>query len=121
MYRTLKQEEGAVVPANGCKALQGLEATLALSPACPIADGVYHVIGQLTPEIYEVIAVARIGALEAGGTKMVMAIGDEEGHILERDSVPTTAPEEYVPPMVEWFRERNIDALGIGADRPRSL
>ena len=54
-------------------------ATFTLSPACPITDGVYHVIGQLTPEIYEVIAVARIGALEAGGTKMVMAIGDEEG------------------------------------------
>ena len=97
---------------------KAFEATFTLSPACPITDGVYHVIGQLTPEIYEVIAVARIGALEAGGTKMVMAIGDEEGHILERDSVPTTAPEECVPPMVEWFRERNIDALGIGAFGP---
>ena len=27
------------------------------------------------------------GSLEAGGTKMVCAIGDEQGHILERVSI----------------------------------
>ena len=32
------------------------------------------------------------GSLEAGGTKMVGAIGDEQGHILERVSIPTLAP-----------------------------
>ncbi len=62
--------------------------------------------------------MARIGALEAGGTKMVMAVGDEEGNILERDSIPTTAPEECVPKMVAWFADHKVDTLGIGAFGP---
>ena len=31
----------------------------------------------------------RLGALEAGGTKMVCAIGNENGEIFERISIPT--------------------------------
>ena len=31
----------------------------------------------------------RLGALEAGGTKMVCAIGDETGKIFEQVSIPT--------------------------------
>ena len=30
-----------------------------------------------------------LGALEAGGTKMVCAIGDENGNIFEQVSIPT--------------------------------
>ena len=41
----------------------------------------------------------RYGALEAGGTKMVCAIGDENGKILERVSIPTRAPGETMGPM----------------------
>ena len=39
----------------------------------------------------------RLGALEAGGTKMVCAIGDETGKIYEQVSIPTTTPEETIP------------------------
>lgn len=39
----------------------------------------------------------RYGALEAGGTKMVMAVGDETGRILEQRSIPTTTPQETMP------------------------
>ena len=35
----------------------------------------------------------RIGALEAGGTKMVCAVATEQGEILERESFPTTTPD----------------------------
>ena len=35
----------------------------------------------------------RLGALEAGGTKMVCAIGDETGRIFEQISIPTETPE----------------------------
>ena len=31
----------------------------------------------------------KLGALEAGGTKMVCAIGDETGKIFEQVSIPT--------------------------------
>lgn len=58
------------------------------------------------------------GALEAGGTKMVCAVGDEQGNILERVSIPTKTPEETMPAMVKFFREKDIAALGIGCFGP---
>lgn len=58
------------------------------------------------------------GALEAGGTKMVVAIGDENGKILDQQSIPTTTPEETIPKIVDYFRDKEIVALGIGAFGP---
>lgn len=63
----------------------------------------------------------RIGALEAGGTKMVCAIGDENGNIFEQISIPTESPEETMPKMIEYFKAKNIDALGIGCFGPICL
>ena len=60
----------------------------------------------------------RIGALEAGGTKMVCAIGNENGEIFERVSFPTETPEITVPKMIEYFKEREIEALGIACFGP---
>lgn len=60
----------------------------------------------------------RIGALEAGGTKMVCAVGTEGGEILERASFPTTTPEGTMPDLLSWFAERKVDAIGIGAFGP---
>ena len=61
------------------------------------------------------------GSLEAGGTKMVCAIGDEQGHILERVSIPTLAPENTMPAIIEFFKSKNISALGIGCFGPVDL
>lgn len=61
------------------------------------------------------------GALEAGGTKMVMSILDREGTMLERVSIPTRTPEETMPEMIAFFRERRICALGIGCFGPLDL
>lgn len=63
----------------------------------------------------------RLGALEAGGTKMVCAIGDEKGTIEERVSIPTKTPEETIPLLIDFFKQRNIDALGIGCFGPLEL
>ena len=63
----------------------------------------------------------RLGALEAGGTKMVCAIGDENGNIFERASFPTRMPEETLNELVGFFAERNIEALGIGSFGPLCL
>ncbi len=63
----------------------------------------------------------RLGALEAGGTKMVCAIGDEKGNIEERVSIPTKTPEETIPLLIDFFKQRNIDALGIGCFGPLEL
>ena len=63
----------------------------------------------------------RLGALEAGGTKMVCAIGNEKGQIFERITLPTKAPDITMPEIVEWFRTREINALGIGCFGPINL
>ena len=63
----------------------------------------------------------RLGALEAGGTKMVCAIGDENGKIFEQVSIPTETPEITMPKLVEYFKEKNVDALGIACFGPIEL
>ncbi len=59
-----------------------------------------------------------IGALEAGGTKMICAIGNEDGTILEQVSIPTTTPEETLPKIVAYFKDKGIKALGVAAFGP---
>lgn len=63
----------------------------------------------------------RYGAIEAGGTKMVLAVADEELNILWRKTLPTRTPEETVPEMLAFFRENQVDALGIGSFGPLDL
>ena len=67
------------------------------------------------------MAKLRLGALEAGGTKMVCAIGDENGTIYEQVSIPTTTPKETIPKMIAYFRDKGIDALGIACFGPIEL
>lgn len=62
--------------------------------------------------------VMRLGALEAGGTKMVCAIGDETGKIFEQVSIPTGTPEETMPNMIAYFQDKDIEALGIATFGP---
>lgn len=61
------------------------------------------------------------GALEAGGTKMVVAIGDENGTILHQKTIPTQAPHITIPQITDYFtieHQEPIQALGIGAFGP---
>lgn len=58
------------------------------------------------------------GALEAGGTKMVCAVGDSEGDIITQLSIPTKSPQETIPKVIEFFKDKKIQALGIGAFGP---
>lgn len=61
------------------------------------------------------------GTLEAGGTKMVLSVGNERNELLEQTSMPTEAPEKTIPAMIDWFRERKISSLGIGTFGPVDL
>lgn len=61
------------------------------------------------------------GTLEAGGTKMVLSLGNENNELLEQATLPTEAPEKTLPAMIRWYKERNIDALGIGTFGPVDL
>lgn len=76
-----------------------------------------------------------IGGIEAGGTKMVCALGevdtislDERGairaepvQILERIQIPTEAPAKTLPRMIDFFAGKGIEALGIGCFGPVDL
>ena len=62
-----------------------------------------------------------LGALEAGGTKMVCALGDENGNVLERESFPTRMPEDTMPALIDYFQGKGIKALGIGSFGPLNL
>ncbi len=62
-----------------------------------------------------------LGALEAGGTKMVCAVGDDNGNLTARISFPTQTPEETMPQMIAFFKEHHIEALGIGTFGPADL
>lgn len=62
-----------------------------------------------------------IGALEAGGTKMVVATGYADGAVVEREEIPTTTPEETVTAINGWFKDKGIAALGIGAFGPTAV
>ncbi len=61
------------------------------------------------------------GALEAGGTKMVLASVNEKGEILDRISIPTRTPEQTMPEMIGYFREKQVSAMGIGCFGPLDL
>lgn len=61
------------------------------------------------------------GCLEAGGTKMVCAIADGQGNIIQRFTTPTRDPAATMPVMVDFFRDKGISALGIGCFGPVDL
>ncbi len=62
-----------------------------------------------------------LGALEAGGTKMVCAIGDETGKIIDRISIPTETPEITMPKLIDFFKKYELAALGVGTFGPADL
>ena len=63
----------------------------------------------------------KIGALEAGGTKMVLGIFEETGAELDRLTLPTQTPQETMPPMRAFFEKHAVDALGVAAFGPLEL
>ena len=60
----------------------------------------------------------KFGGIEAGGTKFVVAIGDDQGHIQNRESFPTTTPEETTEKIIEYFTRNPVDAIGLGCFGP---
>ncbi|PAD29607.1 ROK family protein [Paenibacillus sp. 7523-1] len=63
----------------------------------------------------------RIGAIEAGGTKFVCGIGNEQGHMEEWCSFPTEHPEITLAKVSDYFRDKGVMAIGIGSFGPIDL
>lgn len=60
-------------------------------------------------------------AIEAGGTKFVCSIGDDEFNIIERISIPTEGSEETMSQVVSFLKKYPIISLGIGCFGPIEL
>jgi len=60
----------------------------------------------------------RIGALETGGTKVVMGIFSEQGEILQEKTISTGEPRDTVPQICLFFKENDIQSLGIATFGP---
>lgn len=63
----------------------------------------------------------RIGAIEAGGTKFVCGYGNEQGVIEDRVSFPTEKPEVTLANVVEYFRDKEVEAIGVGTFGPINI
>lgn len=64
-----------------------------------------------------------IGAVEAGGTKFVLAIANAEGAVLDRARIDTRAPAETFAQTADWFeqaaaRHGPIAAFGVASFGP---
>lgn len=63
----------------------------------------------------------RIAAIEAGGTKFVCAVGDENGNILEKVTVKTTTPKETMKEVIGFFKKHEFDKMALGCFGPIDL
>lgn len=62
-----------------------------------------------------------VGSIEAGGTKFVCAVGDEDYRIKDSIHFPTTTPEETLQKAINYFKKFPIEALGIASFGPIEL
>lgn len=62
-----------------------------------------------------------LGSVEAGGTKFVCAVGNENGEIIERTEFPTTIPTETLGKVVEFFKDKKVESIGLGCFGPIDL
>jgi fructokinase len=63
----------------------------------------------------------RIGAIEAGGTKFVCGYGNEEGIIEDRVSYPTEQPERTLEQVIAYFKDKQVEAIGVGTFGPINI
>ncbi len=60
----------------------------------------------------------RLAGIEAGGTKFVLAIGTDSGEVIKRIEIPTRTPQETMEMVVEFFKNEDFEALGLGCFGP---
>ncbi len=61
------------------------------------------------------------GSIEAGGTKFVLAVGDEDYGIIKTHQIPTTHPEETISKTIAFFKENPVEAIGLGSFGPLDI
>lgn len=59
-----------------------------------------------------------LGAIEAGGTKFVCAVSDEQINIVDTVKFATTTPAETLQKVIAFFKRYPVTAIGIGSFGP---
>lgn len=63
-----------------------------------------------------------LGSVEAGGTKFVCAVGNEDYQILDSTKFPTTTPKETLGRTIKYFKKlRGLQAMSIASFGPIEL
>ena len=58
------------------------------------------------------------GSIEAGGTKFVLAVADDQFELVDKIRISTTTPEETIAATVDYFKSKNVVAIGLGSFGP---
>lgn len=61
------------------------------------------------------------GAIEAGGTKFVCAVGNKENEIIDKIIIKTMTPKETMPQVIHFFKKYNLASMGIGCFGPINI
>ncbi|MFZ9036215.1 MAG: ROK family protein [Francisellaceae bacterium] len=59
--------------------------------------------------------------IEAGGTKFVCAIGNEQGQLVDEISFPTAEPSGTLDQAISFIKRHEVKAIGLGAFGPLCL
>ena len=62
-----------------------------------------------------------LGAIEAGGTKFVCAVSDDDFSIIDRINIPTQEPADTLMGVYAFFQQYDLTALGMGCFGPIDL
>lgn len=61
------------------------------------------------------------GSIETGGTKIICALLNEEGKILDKISISSLTPDQSMPAVISYFKKNPVKALGVGSFGPLDL
>lgn len=61
------------------------------------------------------------GSIEAGGTKFVCAVGNEDNEIVAQTSFPTEDPKTTLQKVSDFFTRNKVSAIGIGCFGPVNI
>lgn len=59
-----------------------------------------------------------LGAIEAGGTKFVCAVSDNELNLIDKKTIPTRSPQETFEAVFDFFDSYLLESMGIGSFGP---
>jgi len=62
------------------------------------------------------VIAKRLGAIEAGGTKFLCAVGTPDGELLQETRIPTGTPEETIPQVIDFFQDFSRDFSRSGGE-----